>query len=203
MSDYVIPDPEPKEIDEKLSIELRHPLRQRGAQGPSLRRREVRELPLLPGEHRGDLVLLAPEAAHPRGRRVVVPVVGGDPHRQLSVTRRLGGVSGAGRRRCVRSPRPPRRGRRRRTGARTSPRRRSPCRCPARGPRPPGRAAPGTTTPSRGGRRAARRCPPTGRTRRPRGRPVPSRAGRASRAAAGGCRPARRPGRRPRRRSAR
>src|SRR4029078_4347929 len=25
-----------------------------------------------------DLVLLAPEAAHPRGRRVVVPVVGGD-----------------------------------------------------------------------------------------------------------------------------
>ena len=24
MSDYVIPDPEPKEIDEKLAIELRH-----------------------------------------------------------------------------------------------------------------------------------------------------------------------------------
>ena len=29
MSDYMIPDPEPKEIDEKLSIELRHLARTR------------------------------------------------------------------------------------------------------------------------------------------------------------------------------
>ncbi len=37
MSDYVIPDPEPKEIDEKLSIELRHLSQNAVLKGPALR----------------------------------------------------------------------------------------------------------------------------------------------------------------------
>ncbi len=60
------------------------PLAERGAEGPPLRRREVRELPLLPRAHLRDLLLLASEAAHPGRGRVVVPVVGED--RRVNVT---------------------------------------------------------------------------------------------------------------------
>ena len=79
MSDYVIPEPEPKEIDEKLAIELRHLADNAVLKGKPARRRAVRELPLLLREHRRDLLLLAPEAADPGRGRVVVPVVGGHP----------------------------------------------------------------------------------------------------------------------------
>ena len=79
MADYVIPDPEPKEIDEKLSIELRHLSENAVLRGHPSDERAVRQLPLLPGEHRRDLVLLAPEAADPGRGRLVVPVVGEDP----------------------------------------------------------------------------------------------------------------------------
>src|SRR5581483_6070069 len=53
------------------------PRRQRGVEGRALRRRALRELPLLPRGHRGHLLLLAPQAAHPGRRELVVPVVGG------------------------------------------------------------------------------------------------------------------------------
>ena len=79
MADYVIPEPEPKEIDEKLAIELRH----------------LAENAVLKGHPSGDekcencLYYLENTAEisycwHPKlrilvGRAVVVPVVGEDP----------------------------------------------------------------------------------------------------------------------------
>ena len=68
MSGDAMAPPEPKEIDETRSMELRHLSTNAMPARPAERRRAVRELPLLPREHRGRLVLLAPEAAHPRRR---------------------------------------------------------------------------------------------------------------------------------------
>src|ERR1700691_2876349 len=56
-----------------------------GQPGPpwaSLGRRAVRQLPLLPRAVQGPFVLLAPEAPHPGGGQLVVPVVGGDSGRR-------------------------------------------------------------------------------------------------------------------------
>ncbi len=43
------------------------------------RQRTVRQLSVLPRHRQGHHLLLAPEAAHPGRRRLVVSVVGGDP----------------------------------------------------------------------------------------------------------------------------
>ena len=84
MSDYVIPEPEPKEIDEKLSMELRHLASNAVLKGKPVRQREVRELPVLPRALQRHLLLLAPEAAHPGRSRVVVPMVGRHPRGHLA-----------------------------------------------------------------------------------------------------------------------
>ncbi len=84
MADYVIPDPEPKEIDEKLSIELRHLSDNAVLRGSPSGEEQCDNCLYYLENTADDLVLLAPEAAHPRGRQLVVPVVGEDPRVERS-----------------------------------------------------------------------------------------------------------------------
>ena len=61
--DLDLPEPEPKEIDEKNWFRFQDLCAPRGAQGAPVRGQgEVRQLSLLPRSRSGDLVLLAPAA---------------------------------------------------------------------------------------------------------------------------------------------
>ncbi len=82
MSDYEIPPPEPKEIDSKKWLELKDVMERATLRGhPYNDERCDNCLYYLDPD---DLLLLAPDAADPRRRGLVVPVVGGHPRGQLT-----------------------------------------------------------------------------------------------------------------------
>ena len=72
----MIPDPEPKEIDETLSIELRHLASNAVLKGKPSGKEKCENCLYYLEPYNELSVLLAPQAPHPGGRRMVVPVVG-------------------------------------------------------------------------------------------------------------------------------
>ena len=78
MTDYEIPKPEPKEIDEKNWLEFKHMAERAVLKGEPYGAEKCENCMYYLNPARVDLVLLAPAAPDPRGCRVVVPVVGED-----------------------------------------------------------------------------------------------------------------------------
>ena len=95
VSDYTIPEPEPKEIDERLSVELGHMVDFNVLRGhPSGDERCDNCRYYL--EDQGSLVLLAPEGPHPGRGELVVPMVGGDSRARAVVRARRSRIAPSG-----------------------------------------------------------------------------------------------------------
>ena len=78
MADDDLPKPEPKEIDEKLALQLKHLAEDNVLKGKPYGDEKCGNCLYYLNPDDKHRVLLAPEAAHPRRRRVVVSVVGED-----------------------------------------------------------------------------------------------------------------------------